>query len=82
MKKMMITGGLEGFLIGLIVGLATPDSTWPGITFRASAAALAGGWLFRWWCGVLIHNLNAAQQEPVFSPAKNGESKAKAPREN
>ena len=50
MKKLMIMGGLTGFLIGFGVGLIN-DVSWPALFLRASVAAFAAGVLMRWWGG-------------------------------
>lgn len=64
MKKLMIMGGFLGFLIGITVGLAH-NSSWPSILWRSSAAALAAGFLLRWWGGVWIENLTEAHQQKL-----------------
>ena len=64
MKKLMITGGLVGFLIGIATGLAQ-HSSWSSILWRASVAALAGGYLLKWWGGVWMKSLAEAYQEKL-----------------
>jgi hypothetical protein len=64
MKKLMIMGGLLGFLIGITVGLAQ-NSSWPSILWRSSAAALAAGFLLRWWGSVWMNNLAEAYQQKL-----------------
>jgi hypothetical protein len=56
MKKMMIMGGLTGFLIGVVLGL-TKGVTWPALFWRASVATLVSGLLLRWWAGLWIQGL-------------------------
>jgi len=57
MKKLMIMGGLTGFLIGFGVGIIN-DVAWPALFFRASVTALAAGVLMRWWGSVWIRGLH------------------------
>jgi hypothetical protein len=64
MKKLMIMGGLLGFLIGISVGLAQ-HSSWPSILWRASVAALSAGFLLRWWGNVWITCLAEAHQQKL-----------------
>ena len=64
MKKLMIMGGLLGFLMGTSVGLAH-NSSWPSILWRSSAAALAAGFLLRWWGSVWMENLAEAHQQKL-----------------
>lgn len=56
MKRLMILGGLLGFLISTGLGLMQ-DCTGPSILWRASVSAAAGGLLFRWWCSIWIRGL-------------------------
>lgn len=56
MKKMMIMGGLTGFLIGVVLGLVK-GVTWPALFLRASVATLVSGLLLRWWAGLWIQGL-------------------------
>lgn len=49
MKRLMLIGGIIGFLTALCIGLNTEGADWQGILFRAAIASLAGGILFRWW---------------------------------
>src|SRR5260370_8914781 len=61
MKLMMFLGGLLGFLIGLGFGLVQ-QSAWPGVIWRASAAALGAGILMRWWGKLWISSLEQARR--------------------
>ncbi len=56
MKKLMILGGLVGFVISAGLGLMQ-DCTGPSILWRASVSAAVGGFLFRWWSGIWIRGL-------------------------
>ena len=62
MKLFMILGGLFGFAMGLLLGLAQ-GSPWPGVFWRASVAALIAGWAMRWWGRIWIRGLVAAHRE-------------------
>lgn len=56
MKKLMIMGGLTGFLIGFGVGIIN-DVAWPALFLRASVTALVAGVLMRWWGSLWIRGL-------------------------
>ncbi len=62
MKKVMIAGGLLGFLIGVSFGLVQ-GSTWPSILWRACVATMVAGLLMRWWGNFLVASLQAAHAE-------------------
>ena len=64
MKKLMIMGGLGGFLAGTGAGLAQ-SSSWSSILWRASVAAVAAGFLMRWWGQVWMNGLAEAYQEKL-----------------
>ena len=66
MKKLMMLGGLLGFSIGLVFGLAY-GSSWPSIIWRASVATLCAGWLIRWWGGVWVRSLRDGYAESLAS---------------
>ena len=74
MKKLMIMGGLLGFLIGITVGLAQ-NSSWPSILWRSRAAALAAGFLLRWW-GSVWHHFAEAYQQKLRQPKRNATNSA------
>jgi hypothetical protein len=83
MKKLMITGGLAGFLIGIISGCFR-NGEWPTVIWRASVGACGAGVLLRWWGGIWLRTLrqNAellAADAPV-EPAHNPNSRPKAER--
>ena len=67
MKLMMIFGGLLEFLIGLGFGLVQ-QSAWPGVIWRASAAALGAGILLRWWGKLWIRSLEQARRHRRARP--------------
>jgi hypothetical protein len=48
MKKLMITGALLGYCLGLVLGLLQ-QSSWPSILWRASVACFVSAVLMRWW---------------------------------
>jgi hypothetical protein len=62
MKKLMITGGLLGFVIGISFGLLQ-QSGWPSILWRASVAAFGSGLLMRWWGRIWVRSLQQAYQD-------------------
>lgn len=64
MKKLMITGGLIGFAMATLIGLAQ-DSSSSSILWRACVAAVAAGFLMRWWGQVWIKGLTEAYQEKL-----------------
>lgn len=67
MKKMMIMGGLTGFLIGVVPGLMK-DVAWPALFFRASVATLVCGLLLRWWAGLWIQGLKQSLSDAASAP--------------
>lgn len=71
MKKLMIMGGLTGFLIGVVSGLVQ-EVTWPALFLRASVAALVLGLALRWWARMWIQNLkdSMAQRLAAGTPAR------------
>ncbi len=69
MKKFMITGGLLGFLIGIVSGVVQ-KSEWPSVIWRASVAALGAGLLLRWWGRLWVHSLKEAGQQQLMRQAK------------
>lgn len=70
MKKLMIMGGMMGFMIGAGFGLAQ-EVAWPALFLRASVAALVAGLLLRWWGGIWVRSLQEcqAQQSVAAAPA-------------
>ena len=63
MKKLMIMGGLIGFLIGIVFSSASLGLTSPTVLFRASVAAAVGGLLLRWWGRLWIRCIGQVQAE-------------------
>ena len=78
MKKLMIMGGLTGFLIGFGVGLIN-DVSWPALFLRASVAAFAAGLLMRWWGSLWIRGLqeSLSQRKTDITPLKTAAGTAK-----
>jgi hypothetical protein len=68
MKKFMITGGLVGFVLGLIFSLAQ-QSSWPAAIWRASVASFGAGILIRWWGGVWVKSVRRAYEEKMAAAA-------------
>lgn len=56
MKKMMIMGGMLGFVIGAVTGLVK-EVSWPALFLRSCVTALISGLLFRWWGRVWLSGL-------------------------
>lgn len=71
MKKLMLIGGMSGFSIGMAAGYSK-ENGWPSMLWRASAAALAGGYLMKWWWKVCMEALMDAR----FEKAKAAKIKA------
>jgi len=63
MKKLMIMGGLIGFLIGVVFSSASLGLANPLVLFRASVAAAIGGLLLRWWGRLWIRCIGQARAE-------------------
>ena len=74
MKALMILGSLVGFLVGTGFGLAS-SSPWPSAFWRACVAALAAGFLTRWWGRVWLSGLRDSL-EKRHSQNSNPEAKA------
>jgi hypothetical protein len=64
MKKLMITGSFAGFLAGVAAGVVQ-GSSWASMVWRASVAAVAAGFLLRWWGQVWMNGLQSAYQEKL-----------------
>ena len=74
MKSLMILGALIGLSIGLLFGLAERGE-WPAALYRASAAALIGGVMFRWWGRIWVRSLrDAAEKRLAQAPDDNKEA--------
>jgi hypothetical protein len=56
MKRLMILGGIVGFVIGIAFGGAE-QSAWPAAFWKSCAAALISGMLLRWWGRVWVSGL-------------------------
>jgi ribose/xylose/arabinose/galactoside ABC-type transport system permease subunit len=69
MKKMMIMGGLTGFLIAVVLGLMK-GVAWPTLFWRASVATLAAGLLLRWWARLWIQGLKESLAAPAPATPK------------
>jgi hypothetical protein len=69
MKKLMITGGLMGFLIGVVFGLLE-RSGWPAVIWRACVAACCAGLMLRWWGGIWIKSLQQAYADKMAAAAR------------
>jgi len=68
MKSLLILGALIGFGIGLLFGLAD-HGEWPQALWRAAAAALVAGVIFRWWGRIWLKSLRAAAEQQLAALA-------------
>jgi ribose/xylose/arabinose/galactoside ABC-type transport system permease subunit len=73
MKKLMIMGGLIGFLIGVVFGFVE-GVAWPTLFVRASVATLTAGLLLRWWGQLWLRSLKESYDqrlalEPQVQPS-------------
>ena len=59
---LMLTGTVIGFLLGIGLGLAG-RADWPSVFLHAAAAAIALGWLMRWWGGVWLRGLRTSCEQ-------------------
>ncbi|HYG21193.1 MAG TPA: hypothetical protein VEH04_00315 [Verrucomicrobiae bacterium] len=66
MKSLMILGSIVGFVVGASFALAS-QSSWPTSLWRASAAALAGALLIRWWGRMWINGLRDSLQQRRYA---------------
>ena len=64
MKKMMILGGLLGFLIGMGFGFVG-QGDWITILCKACIAAYLTGLLMRWWARIWVRCLKDAFKEKL-----------------
>ena len=64
MKKMMILGGLVGFLIGMGFGFASQND-WVIILLKACIAAYLAGLMMRWWARMWMRCLRDAFKEKL-----------------
>ena len=64
MKKMMILGGLLGFLIGMGFGFAGQND-WVSILLKACVAAYLTGLMMRWWARMWVRCLRYAFKEKL-----------------
>jgi phosphotransferase system glucose/maltose/N-acetylglucosamine-specific IIC component len=69
MKKLMITGGLIGFAIGIAFGISE-RSNGAAVLWRACVAAAVSGLLFRWWGKLWINSLQQAHHERLAAAAQ------------
>lgn len=79
MKKLMIMGGLIGFLIGVVFGLVK-GVTWPALFLRACVATLAAGLLLRWWGRVWVRSLQESYAQRLATEAEPGPRSVANPR--
>lgn len=79
MKSFMVLGATLGFLISLLLALAQ-GSPAPSALWHACVAALAIGWLMRWWHRMWLRNLRAALEQRLAAlAAERQKSKAATP---
>ena len=64
MKKMMILGGLVGFLIGMGFGFASQND-WVIVLLKACIAAYLAGLMMRWWARMWVRCLRDAFKEKL-----------------
>ncbi|HEY1171678.1 MAG TPA: hypothetical protein VGH19_09930 [Verrucomicrobiae bacterium] len=63
MKQLMLIGGLTGFVLALLLGLAVPGRAMPSVFLQSCVGALVGGWLMRWWGTLWYRSLAQALLE-------------------
>lgn len=70
MKKLMLIGGMLGFVIGIVFGRlqAAEDST---VLWRSCVAALVAGLLMRWWGQVWVRGIHQAHVERLTKQQRN-----------
>lgn len=73
MKSLLLTGGLLGFGIGLLLSLLQ-ETPWPASLWHACLAAYLTAFIMKWWGGAWRKNLaeairqSEAQSESVNVP--------------
>ena len=80
MKKLMIMGGLLGFLIGIVFGLLQGVG-WPALFWRASVGTFTAGMLLRWWGRLWIRSLQESYTQHLASGPVSNPSALRAPKE-
>lgn len=70
MKRLVIIGGMIGFLTGVSLGLSTDGATWSGIFLRSAVATLVGGALLRWWGNTWVETLREVNNQRLAALAK------------
>ena len=69
MKLLVLIGGIAGFAIGLVSGVAAQCS-WPLTIWHACLATCVAAWLARWWGRIWIQNLKQSCRERVAALAQ------------
>jgi hypothetical protein len=78
MKKLMILGGLLGFLIGATLGIAQECEP-ATIVWRSSVAAAVTGLLFRWWGGLWVQGFRASYLRKLEAETESAPAGSVAP---
>ena len=79
MKKLMIMGGLIGFVIGIVFGLVQ-GVAWPSLLWRASVATFAAGILMRWWGRIWVRSLQESYAQRLAAGPPANPSPLRAPK--
>jgi hypothetical protein len=80
MKRLILIGGMIGFLTGTGLGLSTEGASWPGIFLRSAVATLVGGMLLRWWGNNWVEMLREVHNQQMAALEKAQETNGvKAP---
>jgi hypothetical protein len=69
MKLLVLIGGIAGFAIGLISGVAGQGS-WPMSIWRACLATYVAALLARWWGRIWMQSLKQSYGEHIAAVAK------------
>lgn len=62
MKLVLLLGGIIGFGIGMLFGIAQ-SSGWPDVIWKSCVATYVGALLMKWWGKVWIRCLYESMQE-------------------
>jgi hypothetical protein len=70
MKRLVLIGGMIGFLIGVGLGLCSEGASWPGVFLRAALTCVIGGIVLRWWGRTWVDAIRDVHNQQMAALAK------------